>query len=161
MFKGDREPKRASRYSASRYLFKNKWYLRCCKTEKSVGVARKKHTVWLEAQVAEKEKTSLPKLYKYEVPEKVGAQYAKFGEILLNDGDGTLIEAMEVDYQGKCEHIVCKALTQWIRRRGKPVIWTALIETLQDYKLITFANHIRENRGLLSVSYSTFVRYKE
>ena len=43
------------------------------------------HAVWLEAQVAEKEKPSLPKLYKYEVPEKVGAQYAKFREILLDE----------------------------------------------------------------------------
>ena len=132
-------------HTASAYLFKNnKWFLRCSKTEKSVGTALKKHTMWLDTPVAEKEKPSLPKLYELAVPEKVGAQYAAFGTILLNDDDGSLIEAMEVDCQGKCERIVRKTLTQWIRGRGKPVTWSALIETLQHCKLTAFADHIRK-----------------
>ena len=132
-------------HTASAYLFKNnKWFLHCSKTEKSVGAALEKHTMWLDTPVAEKEKPSLPKLYELAVPEKVGAQYAAFGTILLNDDDGSLIEAMEVDCQGKCERIVRKTLTQWIRGRGKPVTWTTLIETLQRCKLNALANHIRK-----------------
>ena len=132
-------------HTASAYFFKNnKWFLRCSKTEKSVGTALEKHTMWLDTPVAEKEKPSLPKLYELAVPEKIGAQYAAFGTILLNDDDGSLIEAMEVDCQGKCERIVRKTLTQWIRGRGKPVTWTALIETLQHCKLTAFADHIRK-----------------
>ena len=137
-------PREPRTHSASAYLFKNKWFLHCSKTEKSVGAALEKHTMWLDTPMGEKEKPSLPKLYELEVPEKVGAQYEVFGMILLNDDDGSLIEAMEVDCQGKCERIVRKTLTQWIRGRGKPVTWTTLIETLQRCKLHAFADHIRK-----------------
>ena len=137
-------PREPCTHSASAYLFKNKWFLHCSKTEKSVGAALEKHKMWLDTPVAEKEKPSLPKLYELEVPEKAGAQYEVFGMILLNDDDGSLIEAIEVDCQGKCERIVRKTLTQWIRGRGKPVTWTTLIETLQRCKLNAFADHIRQ-----------------
>ena len=130
-------------HSASAYQSLNStWFLRCSKTEKSIGTALEKQTMWLEAPVTEKEKPSLPKLLQLEVPQKVGAKYEVFGCFLLNDEDGSLIEAMEVDCQGKCERIVRKTLAQWIRGRGKPLTWETLTETLRVCKLTTFADYI-------------------
>ena len=132
-------------HTASAYLFKNnKWFLRCSKTEKSVGAGLDKHTMWLDTPVAEKDKPSLPKLLRFKVPQKVGAQYLDFGCFLLNDEDGSLIEAMEVEHQKKCETIVRKTLTEWLKGRGKPVTWNALVETLRECELNTFADHISE-----------------
>ena len=136
-------PREPRTHSASAYLFKNKWFLHCSKTEKSVGAALEKHTMWLDTPVAEKDKPSLPKLLRFKVPQKVGAQYLDFGCFLLNDEDGSLIEAMEVD-QKKCENIVRKTLTEWLKGRGKPVTWNALVETLRECELNTFADHISE-----------------
>ena len=136
-------PREPRTHSASTYLFKNKWFLHCSKTEKSVGAGLEKHTMWLNTPVAEKDKPSLPKLLRFKVPQKVGAQYLDFGCFLLNDEDGSLIEAMEVD-QKKCENIVRKTLTEWLKGRGKPVTWNALVETLRECELNTFADHISE-----------------
>ena len=137
-------PREPRTHSASAYPFNNKWFLHCSKTEKSVGTALDKHTMWLDTPVAEKDKPSLPKLLRFEVPQKVGAQYLDFGCFLLNDEDGSLIEAMEVEHQKKCETIIRKALTEWLKGRGKPVTWNALVETLRECKLNTFADHINE-----------------
>ena len=136
-------PREPRTHSASAYLFKNTWFLHCSKTEKSVGAALDKHTMWLDTPVAEKDKPSLPKLLRFKVPQKVGAQYPDFGCFLLNDEDGSLIEAMEVDLK-KCETIVRKTLTEWLKGRGKPVTWKALVETLRECELNTFADHISE-----------------
>ena len=137
-------PKEPHSHSASSFLFKKRWFLQCSKTKKSVGAALEQHTMWLNTPVAEKEKPSLPKLLTFKVPQKVGAQYEPFGLLLLNDGDGCIIEAMEHDCNEKCERIVRKTLSEWLRGKGKPVTWNVLIDTLRDCELSTLADTIHE-----------------
>ena len=134
------EPHSASPYKS----LDSKWHLRCSKTEKSVGAALEQHTMWLDTPVTEKKKPSLPKLLTFKVPQKVGVNFAGFGCLLLNDDDGSIIEAMEYECQGKCERIVQKSLSEWLRGKGKPVTWKVLIDTLRDCELSTLADMIHE-----------------
>ena len=134
------EPHSASPYKS----LDSKWHLRCSKTEKSVGAALEQHTMWLDTPVTEKDKPSLPKLLTFKVPQKVGVHYEPFGCLLLNDDDGSIIEAMEHDCNEKCERIVRKTLSEWLRGKGKPVTWKVLIDTLRDCELSTLADMIHE-----------------
>ena len=134
------EPHSASPYKS----LDSKWHLRCSKTKKSVGAALEQHTMWLDTPVTEKKKPSLPKLLTFKVPQKVGVNFAGFGCLLLNDDDGSIIEAMEYECQGKCERIVQKSLSEWLRGKGKPVTWKVLIDTLRDCELSTLADMIHE-----------------
>ena len=134
------EPHSASPYKS----LDSKWHLRCSKTKKSVGAALEQHTMWLDTPVTEKKKPSLPKLLTFKVPQKVGVNFAGFGCLLLNDDDGSIIEAMEYECQGKCERIVQKSLSEWLRGKGKPVTWKVLIDTLRECELSTLADMIHE-----------------
>ena len=100
--------------------------------------------MWLDTPVTEKEKPSLPKLLIFKVPQKVGAHYEPFRLLLLNDDDGSIIEAIEHDCNEKCERIVRKTLSEWLRGKGKPVTWKVLIDTLRDCELSTLADLIHE-----------------
>ena len=137
-------PRKPHAHSASIYQFKSKWFLHCCVAEKDVGVAEKKHIMWLDTSVAETTKPSLPKLLQFKVPQKVGTNYLNFGIFLLNDEDGSQIQVIDSDCNGKCEHIMCKILSDWLQGKGKPVAWKELIETLRDCDLNELADTIQE-----------------
>ena len=132
-------------HTASAFFFNSKWFLRCSNTEEGVGTAQLKHTVWLDTPIMVKEEPSLPKLFRFDVPTKVGANYREFGTLLLNDKNGCRVDAMEVNCQGKCDRIVTKILQEWLNFMGEPVTWNILIETLKLCKLTLLADHIRKN----------------
>ena len=137
-------PRTIHGHSASAFLFEKKLFLCCSITEKSIGAATRQHTMWLDTPATEEDKPSLPKLLTYKVPQKVGVKYAGFGCLLLNNDDGSIIEAMEHDCQGICERIVHKTLSEWLKGKGKPVTWEVLIDTLRVCELILLADSIQE-----------------
>ena len=134
----------AHSHTASAYLFQSQWLLRCSVTGNSAGEAENKHKVWFEAPVVEQRKPSLPKVLELDIPLKVGAKYFQFGVLLLNDEDGTLVEALEDEYNGKQERIVCKILAEWVRGRGRALSWKTLSDTLRDCSLSSFAEEVKE-----------------
>ena len=119
-------------------------FLRCSNTGKNAGPVEKKHQLWLDAPITETMKPSLPKLLKFNIPEKVGSNCYYFGILLLNDEDACLLDVIENDCLGKCEHIIRKILFTWIQGRGKPVTCNALIEVLRSCNLNELADHIHE-----------------
>ena len=137
-------PREPHNHSASVYQFKSRWILNCTVVEKDVGIAEKNHIMWLDTPVTETMKPSLPKLLKLKVPQKIGTNYYQFGILLLNDDNGTLIRIIEYECREKCERIVCDILSYWLKGKGKPVTWEALIETLHICNLTELAEHIRE-----------------
>ena len=141
-------PRKPHAHSASIYQFNSKWFLHCCVSEKDVGAAEKKHIIWLDTPVAETTKPSLPKLLQFKVPQKVGTNYLNFGIFLLNDEDGSQIQVIDNDCNGKCERIVCMILSDWLQGKGKPVTWKELIETLRDCDLNELADTIQEKTQL-------------
>ena len=129
-------------HTASAFLFQSQWLLRCSVTQNSAGAAENKHQVWLEAPVLEQGKPSLPKLLRLNIPLKVGAKYFQFGVLLLNDEDGTLVEALEDECNGKWERIVRKILAEWVRGRGRALSWKTLSDTLRECSLSLLADDI-------------------
>ena len=129
-------------HTASAYLFQSQWLLRCSVTGNSAGVAENKHNVWFEAPVVEQEKPSLPKLLLLDIPLKVGVKFFPFGVLLLNDEDGTLVEALEDECNGKRERIVRKILAEWVRGRGRALSWKTLSDTLRECSLSSLADDI-------------------
>ena len=125
--------------------FNAKWFLYCSVTTKGIGNALEEHIIWLDTPVSEKKKLSLQMLLRFKVPQKVGANYRIFGTFMLDDDDGSLVDALEVDCQGKCQNIVIKILSEWLRGKGKPVTLEELIESLKVCDLKSLANNIQEN----------------
>ena len=121
-----------------------KQFLRCSKTKKNAGPVEEKHQLWLDTPDTEKNKPSLPLLYDLKVVEKVGTQYGKFGTILLNDEDGSVLEVIENDCLGKCERIIRKILGCWIKGRGRQVTWKVLIDTLRLCDLNELADNVHD-----------------
>ena len=121
-----------------------KQFLRCSKTEKNAGPVEEKHQLWLDTPDTEKNKPSLPKLLQFKVPQKVGTNYLNFGIFLLNDEDGSQIQIIDNDCNGRCDRIMCKILSDWLQGKGKPVTWKELIETLRDCDLNELADTIQE-----------------
>ena len=119
-------------------------FLRCSKTGKNVGPAEDKHRVWLETPVTEKEKPSLPKLLDLEIPERVGADYRKFGIFLLNDTTGSKVDSIEIECLGKPDQITLKILQCWVVGKGEPPTWHTLTRTLSRCKLTVLAEQIKK-----------------
>ena len=122
----------------------SKMFLRCSKTEKNAGAVEKKHQLWLDSPDTESRKPSLPKLLEFQLHQKVVSDYTLFGIHLLNDRDGCRLAELDNDLRGKCRPIILKILSEWIQGKGKPVTWSALIETLRICELNVLANEIQE-----------------
>ena len=122
-------------------------FLRCTNTGKNTGTVQKKHQLWLDTPDTENNKPSLPKLINLKVHEKVTDQYRMFGILLLNDEDGCRLAELDNDCQGKCQPILLKILSDWVRGRGRPLTWEVLIETLRSCELNELADHIHRNKN--------------
>ena len=92
-----------------------KQFLRCSNTKKNAGPVEGKHQLWLDTPDTEKNKPSLPKLLQFKVPQKVGTNYLNFGIFLLNDKDGSQIQVIDNDCNGRCDRIMCKILSDWLQ----------------------------------------------
>ena len=63
---------------------------------------------------------------------KVGVDYVKFGIFLLNDSNGVIVNALEIEHRGNAEHINMAILQRWLQGKGiNPVTWSTLIGVLR------------------------------
>ena len=85
---------------------------------------------------------SLPELLRLQVPEGVGANYRRFGILLLNDERGNRVDTIISDCRGIAEDIMLKVLQEWLKGKGLPATWKSLIQTLRDIKLSTLADQM-------------------
>ena len=131
-------------HTASAYQFESQWLLHCSMAEKNIGVAQNEQKVWLDAPVVEQEKPSLPKLLRLKLSQKVGVHYMQFGVLLLDDEDGSLVEAITHECLGRCDKIVHRILVEWVRGKGRAVTWKTLVDTLKDCDLTSLADHIMD-----------------
>ena len=64
---------------------------------------------------------------------KVGVSYLKFGIFLLNDTNGDIVKALEMEQRGNVELINMAILQQWLQGKGmKPVTWSTLVCALHN-----------------------------
>ena len=83
------------------------------------------------------------------IPERISTKYKQFGVILLEDGEGALVDGIAHKNFNNPEEINIDILTQWLRGKGrKPVTWRTMISTLEEIGLKTMAKDI----GLALVS---------
>ena len=63
---------------------------------------------------------------------KVGVRYIKFGVFLLEDTNGDIVKALEMEHHWDAEQINMAILLKWLQGKGvKPVTWSTLITVLQ------------------------------
>ena len=66
------------------------------------------------------------------VVQQIGVNYSKFGILLLNDSNGTILKALEKQYCQNADYIVIAIFGKWLEGMGeKPVAWSTLVATLQ------------------------------
>ena len=75
------------------------------------------------------------------IPKKVGDKYFKFGVQLLNDKNGSQVEAFKMQFLGDSEKIVIRILQEWLQVK-EDITWDILIEALRDSDLCDLANDI-------------------
>ena len=128
----------------------NAHHLQCSVTKLDVGEAQEKHTTWFETPV--NGELTLPKMYGYNIPERIGPNYLEFGVKLLADTHGTRIAAIKRDYEGRSncyEAIVVHILRKWLQGGGLgPVTWRTLTKTLRDCQLGALADEIERGENL-------------
>ena len=77
------------------------------------------------------------------IPQQIGANFMKFGVLLLEDTNGARMQSITHECRDSPEQINTKVLQEWITGRGRlPVSWDTLIEVLHDVDLGTLADDI-------------------
>ena len=69
-----------------------------------------------------------------------------FGVLLLDDKTGSQVDAIVEECHWKTQKIIIRILKEWLKGRGKPVTWQALIDTLRDCKHTDLADNIRYSK---------------
>ena len=73
----------------------------------------------------------------------MGTKYIRLGILLLDDGDGALLDQISSDCRDKAADIVYEILKRWIRGAGKqPATWKTLTDTLRAIRLTELATCI-------------------
>ena len=67
---------------------------------------------------------------------KVGVHYSKFGILLLDDPNGDIVKALEMEHHWNAEQINMAILRRWLQGKGvKPITWSNLVTTFQKIGL--------------------------
>ena len=66
------------------------------------------------------------------VIQRIGVNYSTFGIFLLNDDNGTLVDALTREHHHNAEDITKAIFQRWLEGKGKtPVSWATLIGALK------------------------------
>ena len=78
---------------------------------------------------------------------QIGARYSKFGDLLLNDSTGNVVEGITVDkHVHDYEAINQEIFRRWLNGEGRqPATWETLIQALSDAQLYELATIIQRN----------------
>ena len=80
---------------------------------------------------------------KTNIPSIIGTKYTQLGTFLLEDDDGSKVEAIENQYRDNAEKINIEILKKWIQGQGKqPVTWRTLVDVLREIDLNSLADSI-------------------
>ena len=80
------------------------------------------------------------------VIEKIGAKCGEFGVMLLEDDDGSRINAIDKEKRGNVSDIICHIFMLWRQGEGRqPVTWATLNAVLREIGLNALALDIEGN----------------
>ena len=78
-----------------------------------------------------------------DLAEEIGADYVKFGTLLLEDKTGNKVKNIKVSERGDPVEITVEILKQWLQGKGrKPVASQTLVKCLQDTDLNALADNM-------------------
>ena len=81
-----------------------------------------------------------------DLAEEIGADYEKFGTLLLDDKKGNKVKNIEVSEHGDPVDIAVEILRQWLQGKGrKPVTWQTLVKCLQNSDLNTLVDNMKRS----------------
>ena len=73
---------------------------------------------------------------KVDVAVEVGVRYSSFGILLLNDANGAIVQALEMEHHRNAERINMAILQRWLQGMGvKPVTWSTLVDVLRTIEI--------------------------
>ena len=73
---------------------------------------------------------------KVNVAVEVGVRYSRFGILLLNDANGAIVQALEMEHRWNAERINMAILQRWLQGMGvKPVTWSTLVDVLRTIEI--------------------------
>ena len=73
---------------------------------------------------------------KVNVAVEVGVRYSSFGIFLLNDANGAIVQALEMEHHWNAERINMVILQRWLQGMGvKPVTWSTLVDVLTKMRM--------------------------
>ena len=100
------------------------------------------------------EKPTLPRLLHFKtssgesirIAEQIGANFATFCTLLLEDHTGAITTAITTQHQSNAIAINQDILTRWLQGQGrKPVNWSTILEILEDVGLPELAQKVKNN----------------
>ena len=81
-----------------------------------------------------------------DIAQEIGANYEKFGILLLEDKKGSIVDSIAKSKQHVPVDITVEILRQWLQGKGKkPVTWQTLVTCLQDTGLYVLAENIDDS----------------
>lgn len=75
---------------------------------------------------------------------EIAADYARFGTLLLDDRNGSVVKVMAHKHNYNAEEINKETLKKWLMGRGQqPATWATLVRVLYDIELSSLAGDIK------------------
>ena len=100
---------------------------------------------------------NLPDLLQLDILQVVDFNYEMFGVLLLEDKIGYRIGVIVDECRGNPQRIIRSILKEWLKGKGKPVTWQALIDTLRTCKHSDLADRIQNCKYIYTyLDYSNF-----
>ena len=92
---------------------------------------------------------SRPRSTPFDLTQKIGSSFMKFGTLLLEDEDGNKMGSLCTQMVGRsCSDIGHEILRRWLGGEGKqPITWSTIVEVLNDVQLSQCAKEIKETKN--------------
>ena len=78
-----------------------------------------------------------------DIAQEIGTNYEKFGILLLEDKEGSIVDSIAKSKRGDPVDITVEILRQWLQGKGRrPVTWQTLVTCLNNTGLYVLAEKI-------------------
>ena len=79
-----------------------------------------------------------------DIVQKIAPHYKKFGIMILNDKDGSIVDCTEMNHPKDAYSTALAILRKWMNRIGEPVTWQALVANLKKIGCAEMAKTIQD-----------------
>ena len=77
------------------------------------------------------------------IMQQIGSSYLSFGTNILDDANGSVVKALEHQFQRNSSSINWEVLRLWLNGKGrKPVTWATLVKVLREIEMDHLAHKI-------------------